>query len=50
MVKGVKSGAVLKKDEKNSSLDIVVNNVVDYIKMPEGGHNRYGMGYMFSQV
>ena len=50
MVKGVKSGTVIKKDEKNSSLVTVVNNVVDYLKMPEGGHTRYGMGYMFSQV
>ena len=52
MVKGVKPGAIMKKNEKDkiTSLDTVANNVVDYIMMPEGGHFRYGMGYMFSQV
>ena len=36
--------------EKNSALEAVANNVVDYLMMPEAGHFRYGMGYMFSQV
>ena len=52
MVKGVKRGSIMKKNEKekNSYLETVANNVVDYLMMPQGGHYRYGMGYMFSQV
>ena len=52
MVKGIKSGSMMKKNdkEKNSALEAVANNVVDYLMMPEAGHFRYGMGYMFSQV
>ena len=52
MVKGIKSGSMMKKNDKdkNSSLEKVANNVVDYLMMPEAGHFRYGMGYMASQV
>ena len=52
MVKGVKPGTIMKKSEKdkNTYLETVANNVVDYLMMPQGGHYRYGMGYMFSQV
>ena len=52
MVKGIKSGSMMKKNDKerDSSLGKVANNVVDYLMMPEAGHFRYGMGYMASQV
>ena len=50
MIKGVKSGSIIKKDEKNSSLDAIANNVVDYLNMPEAGYIKYGMGYMICQV
>ena len=52
MVKGVKPGTIMKKSEKdkNTYLETVANNVVDYLMMQKGGHYRYGMGYMFSQV
>ena len=52
MVKGVRPGTIMKKSEKdkNTYLETVANNVVDYLMMPKGGHYRYGMGYMFSQV
>ena len=49
MIKGVRSGTIIKKS-KNGSLEKVSNNLVDYLNMPEGGHTRYGMEYLFSQV
>ena len=53
MLEGLKAGK--KKEEKNEDKDTspegeVVNNILEYIHMKDGGHFRYGMGFLASQV
>ena len=50
MLKGVKAGAVIKKPDTKNPMENVATNVLNYITMNEGGHRRYGMGFISVQV
>jgi hypothetical protein len=38
------------EDKKEDKKDTVANNVIAYLDLKEGGHRRYGTGFLVSQV
>ena len=47
--KGIRAGTAL-SNLKDDKIKNVADNVANYLKMPEAGHYRYGIGYLFAHV
>ena len=45
-----KKKAENKTEKKEDKKETVANNVITYLDLKEGGHRRYGVGFLVSQV
>ena len=52
MIKGIlgKTELTMTKESYNQQVQKVATDVGTYIQMKEGGHNKYGLGYLMAQV